>query len=85
MPVNQGKTMAVLAGVLHAEGIEVAGYRDSTESNSAHSQVVFHGDDEAGKMAVEIAVDHGFEPEGLVRDWVVVGKELGEGYWLLLL
>ena len=77
--------MAVLAGVLHAEGIEVADYRDSKEPDTAHSSVVFRGDDATGRRAVEIAIDHGFEPEGLVRDWVVLGGELGEAHWLLLL
>ena len=76
--------MAVLAGILHAEGIEVADYRDSTMPDAAHSSVVFHGDDATGQRAVEIAVDHGYEPEGLVRDWAVIGKELGEPHWMML-
>ena len=82
--MNRSKTMATLAAVLESKGLEILDHCES-ESDTAHSQVVFRGDDATGKRAVEIAVDHGFEPEGLVRDWVVVGKELGEGHWMLLL
>ena len=77
--------MAVLAGILHAEGIEVADYRDSTRPDTAHSQVVFRGDDDTGKRAVEIAWAHGFDVQGLIKDWLVVAGELGEAHWMLLL
>ena len=81
----EGKTMATLAMALKAEGVDVADYRGSKEPDTAHSSVVFRGDDATGRRAVELGIDHGFEPEGLVRDWVVVGGELGEAHWLLLL
>ena len=75
--------MAILAAVLEREGLEVADYYDSG-ADTVHSGVVFYGDDAEGKRAVEIAVDHGFEPEGLVRDWTIIGREFCEPHWMML-
>ena len=86
MTVKQGKTMARLVEILREQGIEVVDHYDSRDrADTVHSSVVFYGDEEVGQRAVEIAWEHGYEPEGLVRDWVVVGKEFGEAHWLLLL
>lgn len=79
----QGKTMAVLAGVLHAEGVEVAGYHDS-RADTAHSSIVFYGDDSEGKRAVGIAWQRGYEPQGLIRDWAIIGQEFCEPHWMML-
>ena len=77
--------MAVHAGILHAEGVEALDHYDSRERpDTVHSSVVSRGGDDAGLRAVELAWAHDYEPQGLVRDWIVVGKELGEGHWMIL-
>ena len=81
--MEAGKTMATMADLLKSEGLEVLDHYDS-QSDTAHSSVVFHGDDNKGKRAVEIAWEHGYEPQGLVRDWVIVGQEFCEPHWMML-
>ena len=85
MIMKAGKTMAGLAAAMRTEGIDVADHYDNEGSMYApHSAVVFHGDDSTGVRAVEIAWEHGYEPEGLVRDWVIWGREIGEPDWVIL-
>ena len=80
----QAKTMAELAVALIVEGVEVADYLDNEGKETAYVSVAFYGDDSVGLKAVQIAYRHDFQPQGLVRDWVVVGPELGESHWLML-
>ena len=75
--------MAALAAVLENEGVEVVDHRDS-RTDTAHSQVVFRGDDSEGKRAVGIAWQRGYEPQGLVRDWTIIGQEFCEPHWMML-
>ena len=79
------KTMATLAVALQSAGIEVVDHYDSKErADTVHSSVVFYGDDTAGKRAVGIAWQRGYEPQGLVRDWAIIGQEFCEPHWMML-
>ena len=81
----QTKTLTELAQVLKAEGIEVADCLDNEgKQETAYASVAFYGDDSAAIKAVQIAYRHDYQPQGLVRDWVVIGPELGESHWLML-
>ena len=77
--------MVALAAVLEAEGLEVVDHYDSGEkADTAHSSVVFYGDDSAEKRAVKVAWEHNYEPQGLVRDWTIIGQEFSEPHWMML-
>ena len=79
------KTMATLAAVLENEGLEVLDHYDSRErADSVHSSVVFRGDDSDGRKAVELAWEHDYEPQGLVRDWTIWGREFSDPHWMML-
>ena len=79
----QGKTVAALAAVLKEEGVEVVDHHDS-RTDTAHSSVVFRGDDATGRRAVEMAWQRGYEPQGLIRDWTIIGQEFCEPHWMML-
>ena len=81
--MNQGKTMATLATVLKQEGLEVVDHCES-ESDTAHSSVVFRGDDATGRRAVELAWEYDYEPQGLIRDWTIIGQDFCEPHWMML-
>ena len=79
------KTMAALATVLEQAGIEtVDQYESDGREESPYSSVVFYGDDGAGIRAVKVAQEHDYHPQGLVRDWAIVGDEICEPHWMML-
>ena len=77
------KTMVTLATALEAAGVEVLDHCES-RTDAAHSSVVFRGDDSTGRRAVELAWEHDFEPQGLIRDWTIIGQEFCEPHWMML-
>ena len=77
------RTMATLAATLEAAGVEVLDHHDS-KADTAHSSVVFRADDAIGRRAVELAWEHDFEPQGLIRDWTIIGQEFCEPHWMML-
>ena len=83
--VGNGKTIAALAAVLEVEGIDVADHSDNEEEMDApNSSIVFCGDDLAGGRAMELAWAHDYQPQGLARDWMIVGGEMAEPHWMML-
>ena len=77
--------MAALVAVLEADGIEVVDCYDSREkADTVYSSVVFRGGDGAGLRAVELAWAHDYEPQGLVRDWAIWGRDICEPDWTML-
>ena len=77
--------MAALAEALEAGGIERADFLDNEgKEETTYASVAFYGDESAGRRAVEVAWSSGFQPTGLVRDWMIVGEEICEASWLML-
>ena len=81
--MDSGKTMVELAVALRHEGIDVSHHYEAG-SDYGLPVVVFRGDDGAGMRAVEVAWRYGYEPQGLVRDWTIWGRDISEPDWTLL-
>ena len=77
--------MATLAAALQSAGIEVVDhYENDGAEESPYSSVVFYGDDGTGMRAVELAWEYDYEPQGLIRDWTIIGQEFCEPHWMML-
>ena len=81
----QGKTIAELVVVLQAGGIEVSDHHEGGGARyGAMPVIVFRGDDGAGFRALELAWEHDYEPQGLIRDWTIWDRDVCEPDWTLV-
>ena len=82
---GKGKTMAALAEVLGAGGIEVCQHfeGDGKEYGQLPS-IVFEGDEAVVQRVTELTWAHAYHPQGLSADWMIVGKEFSDPHWTLL-
>ena len=82
---GNGKTMAALAAVLEAEGIEVCQQVEGDGNEyGEHPLIVFEGDEGVSRRAVELSWAHGYQPQMLSGEWMIVGREFSDPHWTML-
>ena len=82
---TQDRSMAALAEILRAEGVEIV-WHCEPEGNRLDSDavMVFRGGDDAGMQALRVAWAHGYYPYGMQKDWTLCLEEIAEPDWVLL-